>query len=253
MGIKEDLWQDENGKYLPLLFTMTREQRKIFLTTLKNVKMPDGYLSNISRCIDDQNTKIFGLKSHDCHILMQHLLPLAIRNVLPDSMIAVLVEFCLFFKELCCKRLNILDLDKLQHQILLTLCHLEILLPPSFFTVMVHLTCHLIEEVKLGGLMLGHMKSFVRNRAQPEGSISEVYLAEETLNFYSLDEEVESRSNRSRCVDDRPNDNETSQIIYPQLGRPVGSSSTFTHTSLEKTQAHRYLLLNCPKVQPYVE
>ncbi|RDY06305.1 hypothetical protein CR513_09723, partial [Mucuna pruriens] len=218
MGIKEDLWPDENGKYLPLLFTMTREQRKIFLTTLKNVKMLDGYSSNISRCIDDQNTKISGLKSHDCHILMQHLLPLTIRYVLPDSVTAVLI--------------------------LLALCHLEILLPPSFFIVMVHLTCHLVEEVKLGGQvyyrwmypierMLGHLKSFARNRAQPE--------------------EVESRSNRSRHVDDRPNDNETSQIIYPQLGRSIRSSSTFTLTLLEKTQAHRYLLLNCPNVQPYVE
>jgi len=49
--------------------------------------------------------------------------------------------------------LNILELNKLQHRIVLTLCHLEILLPPSFFTVMVHLTCHLVEEVKLGGLV----------------------------------------------------------------------------------------------------
>jgi len=39
--------------------------------------------------------------------------------------------------------------------------------------------------------MLGHLKSFVRNRAQPEASISESYLAEETLTFYSLYKEVE--------------------------------------------------------------
>lgn len=63
--------------------------------------------------------------------------------------------------------------------------------------------------------MLGHLKSFLRNRAQLEGSISEVYLAVETLNFYSLYEEVESRLNRKRHVDDCPNDKETSQIIYP--------------------------------------
>ncbi|XP_061359254.1 uncharacterized protein LOC133303366 [Gastrolobium bilobum] len=266
MGIKQDLWPLENGKFLPLLFTMTGEQRKIFLTTLKNTKMPDGYSSNISRCIDDKNSKISGLKSHDCHIILQHLLPIAIRNVLPDAVTTVLVELSAFFKELCFKRLNISDLDKLQHRIVLTLCHLEILLPPSFFTVMVHLTCHLVQEVKLGGPVyyrwmypieraLGHFKSFVRNKAQPEGSISEAYLAEETLNLYSQYEEVESRMNRGRRVDDRPNSTETSQIssIYPQLGRSMGSSSTFTLTPLEKIQAHRYLLLNCPVVTPYVE
>jgi len=132
---------------------MKRQQRKIFLTTLKNVKMLDGYSSNISRCIDDQNSSIFGLKSYDCHTLLQHLLLIVIHNILPNQVTVVLVEFCLFFKELCCKRLNISDIDKLQNWIVLTLYHLEILLSPSFFTVMIHLTCHLVEEVKLGGPM----------------------------------------------------------------------------------------------------
>ena len=90
MRIKEELWPDENGKYIPLLFTMTREQRKIFLNTLKNVKMPNGYSSNISCCVDDENYRIFGFKSHDSHILMQHLLPIVIRNVLPNHVIVVL-------------------------------------------------------------------------------------------------------------------------------------------------------------------
>ena len=101
--------------------------------------------------------------------------------------------------------------------------------------------------------MLGHLKSFVRNRAQPEAYISESYLAEETLTFYSLYEEVESRLNRSRRVDDCPNESEHLQIVYPQIGRSVGSSSIFTLTPLEKIQTHRYLLLNYSKVQPYVE
>ncbi|RDX89525.1 hypothetical protein CR513_28736, partial [Mucuna pruriens] len=112
---------------------MTRQQRKIFFTTLNN-------------------TKIFALKSHDCHILIQHLLPLAIRNILPDNCCVGKVLL-----ELCYKRLNILDLDKLQHQILLTLSYLKILLPSLFFTVM----------------MLGHLKSFMRNRAHYQKKLSQ--------------------------------------------------------------------------------
>ena len=42
-------------------------------------------------------------------------------------------------------------MDKLQEHIALTLGHLEMIFPPSFFTIMVHLTIHLTEEVKLGG------------------------------------------------------------------------------------------------------
>ncbi|RDX89552.1 hypothetical protein CR513_28714, partial [Mucuna pruriens] len=101
--------------------------------------MPNGYSSNISRYIDDQNIKIFRIKSHDYHILMQHLLLLAIHNVLPNSVTVVLI--------------------------LLTRCHLKILLPPPFFIVIVHLTCHLVEEMKLGGSMYYHsMYSIERGR-----------------------------------------------------------------------------------------
>ena len=151
MGIRKELWPDENGRYRPSLFTMSNAKKDIFLRTLKNVTVPDGYSSNISRCIDLKQRKLFGLKSHDCHILMQQLLPLGIRHVLPDKVTAVLIELCSFLRQLCSKSLSLLDLDKLQPRIVLTLCHLEMLFPPSFFTIMVHLTCHLVDEARLGG------------------------------------------------------------------------------------------------------
>ncbi|XP_057760779.1 uncharacterized protein LOC130981179 [Arachis stenosperma] len=61
---------------------------------------------------------------------------------------------------------------------------------------MVHLTVHLVEEVRLGGPVqyrwmypieryLCRLKQFVRNRSQPEGSIAEGYLSEEILVFCS--------------------------------------------------------------------
>lgn len=82
---------------------------------------------------------------------MQQLLPIAIRNVLPNQVVATLVEFSSFFRQLCMKILTISDLEKLQNRIVETLSHLEILFPPSFFTVMIHLTVHLVDEVKQGG------------------------------------------------------------------------------------------------------
>jgi putative effector of murein hydrolase LrgA (UPF0299 family) len=82
---------------------------------------------------------------------MEQLLPLAIRTTLPNEVSAVLIELCSFFRQLCGKVLKVEDLEKLQKQIVLTLCHMEMLFPPSFFTVMVHLIVHLVEEVKLGG------------------------------------------------------------------------------------------------------
>ena len=151
LNIRRDLWASENGKYPPALFTMTNSQKDVFLHRLKNVKVPDGYSSNISRCVDFKHRKLSGLKSHDSHILMEQLLPLALRNLLPEKVNAVLVELCSFFRQLCGKSLNPIELDKLQERIVLTLCHMEMLFPPSFFTVMIHLTVHLVEEAKCGG------------------------------------------------------------------------------------------------------
>ena len=149
MGIRRDLWPNENGKCCPAVFTIPNKKKDPFFNTLKNIKVPYGYSSNISRCFDQK--KISALKSHDCHILMEQLLPLAVRNVWPDNVTAVVVELCSFFRQLCGKSLNISELDKLQQRIVVTLCHLEMIFPPSFFTVMVHLTCHLVAEAKLGG------------------------------------------------------------------------------------------------------
>ena len=46
-----------------------------------------------------------------------------------------------------------LDLENLEKDIALTLCELEKIFPPSFFTVMVHLVMHLAKEAKFGGLV----------------------------------------------------------------------------------------------------
>ncbi|XP_019170676.1 PREDICTED: uncharacterized protein LOC109166223 [Ipomoea nil] len=151
MGIRDDLWPNENGKYSPSCFTMTNIEKDVFLATLKSVLLPDGYSSNISRCVDLKNRKIHGLKSHDCHILMEHLLPIAIRNLLPDQVCMVLVELGSFFRQICSRVLNVKELDNLQSRLVLTLCHMEMIFPPSLFTVMVHLVVHLVDEVKLGG------------------------------------------------------------------------------------------------------
>ncbi|KAK7281307.1 hypothetical protein RIF29_09160 [Crotalaria pallida] len=264
--VQKELWPDENGRYCPSVFTMSNAQKDVSLRTLINVKVPDGYSSNISCCIDAKKRKFVGMKSHDCHILMEHLLPLAIRNVLPDKVTAVLIELCSFFRQLCSKTLNPLDLDKLQSRIILTLCHLEMLFPPSFFTIMVHLTCHLVDEAKLGGPVqyrwmypveryLGHLKSLVRNKAQPEGSIAQGYLAEEVLTFCSQYlEGIETRINRpARVNDDTSASTSHPPSLFPPMGEAVGAFSTFELSTMEKIQAHRYVLLNCPAVKPYID
>ena len=55
-----------------------------------------GYSSNIARCFNSD--KIGGLKSHDYHVLIQQLLPVAIHNVgLVKQMVDAIIELYDFF------------------------------------------------------------------------------------------------------------------------------------------------------------
>lgn len=151
LGIHSDLWPDDNGKYQAACFTLNNDGKDIFLSVLKNVKLPDGYASNLSSCVDVKSRKLVGLKSHDCHVIMRDLFSVAIRNLLPKDVTSAIIEVCHFFRDISAKVLDIDQLDKLQDRIVVTLCRLEMFFPPSFFTVMVHLIVHLTQEAKFGG------------------------------------------------------------------------------------------------------
>ena len=139
-------------QYFPrACYQMTSKEKETFLEVLKTIKAPDEYLSNISRCVQVKEHKISGLKSYDCHLLMQEFLPIAMKGCLPDKVSLAISDLCCFFKELCGKVLNESNLEHLEHQVALTLCQLEQIFPPSFFTVMVHLVIHLAHEARVGG------------------------------------------------------------------------------------------------------
>ena len=155
MVIRSELYLEELGSdktyKLRACFEMTTSEKDSFLQVLKSVSVPDGYASNVSRCAKLKEHKIFGMKSHDSHILMQQLFPIAIRGSLPDEVSKHLIELSCFFREICSKVLSLEDLESLQKRIAVTLCELERIFPPSFFIVIVHLLIHLTDKAKIAG------------------------------------------------------------------------------------------------------
>ncbi|PKU80042.1 hypothetical protein MA16_Dca014408 [Dendrobium catenatum] len=94
----------EDGSYFlpPTCFTISKKEKLMFCQVLKNMKMPKGYASNISRCINVTECKIVGLRSHNCHVLIEELLPIALRSCSPsDEIIHILVEISKFLKSIC--------------------------------------------------------------------------------------------------------------------------------------------------------
>lgn len=154
LDIRKELHLQLGGnKYIkpPACYTLTSDERKQFCKFLKLVKLPEGYASNVSRCVNVNDGKLSGLKSHDCHVLLQRLIPIGIRAFLPNDVCTALVELCKFFQDLCAKTLKVSDLDKLEKGIFLVLCKLERIFPLAFFDVMVHLPVHLPCEAKIVG------------------------------------------------------------------------------------------------------
>ena len=81
MGIRAQLHprSNDNKIYSPPAFhTLSKEEKMSFCQCLHHVKVPQGYSSNIKSLVQLKDLKLKGLKSHDCHVLMQQLLVVAI-------------------------------------------------------------------------------------------------------------------------------------------------------------------------------
>ena len=81
MGIRSQLHPRSDGKkiYLPsACHTLSKKEKISFCPCLRRVKVPQGYSSNIKSFVQLKELKLLGLKSHDCHVLMQQLLVVAI-------------------------------------------------------------------------------------------------------------------------------------------------------------------------------
>ena len=258
----------KNDKYTlpPALYSLDPEDKTYLCKFLHGVKMPDGYASNIKRCVDVSRCKISGLKTHDCHVIFQKLLPIAVRNILPEVVIIPLIELSRFFNAICSKELTIEELKKLTVLIRETLCRLEMVFPPAFFDIMMHLPVHLAEEAKLGGPVcyrwmypieryLRTLKGYVRNKAYPEGSIAEGYISEECMTFCShFLEDIETKINR-------PERHESAAVNEPPCGLSIFgkvdyTKKGFTLESIPKVvmQCMRHwILTNCDEAIPWVK
>ncbi|KAK9287212.1 hypothetical protein L1049_015625 [Liquidambar formosana] len=176
------------------------------------------------------------MKSHDCHVFLQLLLPIAIRACLRKDVSAALVDLSFFFKELYCRTLRLEVLERLQKEIVLVLCKLESIYPPAFFDVMVHLAVHLPSEAKLSGPVqyrwmylierfLHTLKCYVQNPARPEGSIAEGYINNECLTFCSMYlRGVETKFNREeRNYDGGQGQHSGGLSVFSQNVNPLGA------------------------------
>ena len=256
MGLRSELAPRFESKrtYLPpACYTLSTMEKKVFCQTLSQLKVPYGYCSNLRNLVSMEDLKLYGLNSHDYHALMQQFFPVFLRSILPKHVRNAICRLSFFFNALCSKVVDVPSLDELQNEIVVTLCLFEKYFPPSFFDIMVHLTVHLVREVRLCGPVyfrwmypferfMKVSKGYVRNRTRPKGCIAECYIAEEGIEFCT-----EYLSNVDAIGIP------SSSNIDQKVGAAIFGGQTMEVDSNLWLQAHHYVLENTSIVQPYIE
>src|SRR3954471_12904999 len=103
------------------------------------------------------------MKSHDSVVLMTQIIRVAIQGIMDEHVRKTLFGLCNFFDVISRKSICATQLKRLQEEIMLILCELEIYFQPAFFDIMVHLPIHVVEDiVQLGPAFLRSMIPFER-------------------------------------------------------------------------------------------
>ncbi|KAJ0510828.1 putative Transposase-associated domain-containing protein [Helianthus annuus] len=184
-----------------------------------------GIKERLQPVLSDDEKKFSGYKSHDAHIVLHYLLEVAVRKSLPKHVAVPLMRLGAFFRSLCSKDLFNID------------------------------GCFFMERY------LCKLKSYVRNKSHPEGSIAEGYLIDECLNFCSryMHGLNASHGKGAENGDDFEEENKLDDPVFVNGGHPLGGEKrrqgkVFTLDVQLREQAHRYALFNsdCAEVDVYI-
>ena len=258
MKERDNLHPEKTGDgrhYLsPASYTLSKEERDSMFECLSSIKVPSGFSSNIKGIINVPEKKFLNLKSHDCHVLMTQLLPVALRGILPPHVRLATVKLCAFLNAISQKAINPVELATLQNDVVQCLVSFELVFPPSFFNIMTHILVHLVKEISILGPVflhnmfpferfMGVLKKYVKVRSKPEGSIAQGYGTEEVIEF---------------CVDFIPDLAPIGVLKSRHKGRLSGKGTLGkkTYIGMEDdyfNKAHYTVLQNSSLVHPYIE
>ncbi|XP_056852980.1 uncharacterized protein LOC130502239 [Raphanus sativus] len=262
IGIRSHLHTEVMGSktYLPpASYWLSKKEKTIFCKRLSQFRGPDGYCGNIANSVSVNPPNLGSLKSHDHHVLVQNLLPAALRGLLHSGPRIAINRLCSYFNRLCQR---IIDPEKhilMETEFVETMCQLERFFPPSLFDIMFHLPIHLSKEARLGGPVhfrwmypferyMKTLKAFVKNYARPEACMAEGYLAGECvafcLEFLQDSVQVQEPVNRNEYIEA---DRVVVEVRHLQKGVEV------TLSDKDRDISHRYVLMNMASMDPYVE
>jgi len=132
-------------------FVLERNAQLLVYQWLKSLCFPDGHASNISRLVNIEKCRLYGMKSHDFYVFMQTLIPLAYSDLLLKGIWDALTKISHFFRDICSSKLQTHHIEWFEMNIVETIYKLEMIFPSLFFDSMEHLSIHLPYRAKVGG------------------------------------------------------------------------------------------------------
>ncbi len=171
-------------------YVLKEDELIVFMDCLKSLRVPTEYCSAPLKHVPKK--KLLAMKAHDRHIFMQQLLPLCLHGLMDQRTKIAIMRLSRIFRHICAKVLDPADMGTLREDATITMCMLEMTMPPSFFDIMVHLILHLVDELDMCGLVHTRwmycverlnkiLKGYVWNMVQLKASMATRYLMDETL------------------------------------------------------------------------
>ncbi|CAM8925831.1 unnamed protein product [Rhodiola kirilowii] len=156
------------------------------------------------------------------------------------------------------KELMVEEVTRMKDDIVIILCKLEMVFPPAFFTIMVHLLIHLPEQELLKGPVhynwmfpierqLGEYKRSVRNSRYLEGCIAERYVTHDCITYCKL-----YMNDESSTVDSSSEAALYTLNVYSPLVKGSGNSPRTRLSKIQLDMAHWCVVEHYERAHEYL-
>lgn len=122
LGIKLELHLYEKGNKLMKLatkYTLSKSNQRNFCKLIRSIKFLDNFASNCSKNFTPNDNIIVGLKSHDCYVIMQRLLPVGYQSFMNKTISSTIIELYTFFKQLCVRTIKVTNMVESHNQLVM--------------------------------------------------------------------------------------------------------------------------------------
>ena len=96
-GVRQNQWEMSNGQLPHSPFLVWPERLREVFECFRDVRYPHGYAGSLMSKVKVHDKKFHELKTHECHVMFQCLLPIVIHEYLPLSVVKSLVALSIWF------------------------------------------------------------------------------------------------------------------------------------------------------------